>query len=107
MKEDCGVCHPSFPSCSQFRAAWRTMPKVQDLCLTSPGLVFTTRRLEKTNPGLVNSGVWRPPPNGQTDEDERKTIEKSEESEFFCRKYLAEKKNVVLLHSQTGNNDTR
>lgn len=83
------------------------MPKVQDLCLTSPGLVFTTRRLEKTNPGLVNNGVWRPPPNGQTDEDERKTIKKSEESEFFCRKYLAEKKNVVLLHSQTGNNDTR
>ena len=55
----------------------------------------------------MNSGVWRPPPNGQTDEDERKTIEKSEGSEFFCRKYLAEKKNVVLLHSQTGNNDTR
>ena len=55
MKEDCGGCHPSFPFCSQFRAAWRTMPKVQDLCLTSPGLVFTTRRLEKTNRRVGNT----------------------------------------------------
>ena len=27
-----------------------------DLRATTPGLVFTTRRLEKTNPGLVRVG---------------------------------------------------